>query len=263
MLDSAPIRTPAGHAPAVPPLRSARPARRSRRIVDEAARSRDADRSPPRRPRRPIPRRRRWCPTRRPGPRGRARSCPGPGAGRAGAAGRARRLQPARGALPGLPVRRDRALSWVTARRPRTRSRRRSLSAYRNLARFRGDSFRSWLTRIALNAATDVLRVRKRRPADPYPEWEDDSWQPPTDEVGESRADGHRRAVAAGPSRRRSRQITDDQRDGHRAVRRRGLRLPRDRGHDRASRWAPSSRASTVAASRCATCSRRPDGAAP
>jgi RNA polymerase sigma-70 factor (ECF subfamily) len=55
-------------------------------------------------------------------------------------------------------------------------------SAYRNLARFRGDSFRSWLTRIALNAATDTLRVKKRRPADPYPEWEDDSWQPPADE---------------------------------------------------------------------------------
>lgn len=55
-------------------------------------------------------------------------------------------------------------------------------SAYRNLERFRGDSFRSWLTRIALNAATDVLRYRKRRPADPFPEWEDDSWQPPADE---------------------------------------------------------------------------------
>ncbi|MFN8621785.1 MAG: sigma-70 family RNA polymerase sigma factor [Chloroflexota bacterium] len=55
-------------------------------------------------------------------------------------------------------------------------------SAYRNLARFRGDSFRSWLTRIAVNAATDLLRVRKRKPADPYPEWEDDSWQPPADE---------------------------------------------------------------------------------
>lgn len=55
-------------------------------------------------------------------------------------------------------------------------------SAYRNLDRFRGDSFRSWLTRIALNAATDVLRYRKRRPADPFPEWEDDSWQPPADE---------------------------------------------------------------------------------
>ncbi|MBA2557636.1 MAG: sigma-70 family RNA polymerase sigma factor, partial [Chloroflexi bacterium] len=63
-------------------------------------------------------------------------------------------------------------------------------SAYRNLDRFRGDSFRSWLTRIALNAATDILRLRKRRPADPYPEWEDDSWQPPTDE-----ADGPERAA--------------------------------------------------------------------
>jgi RNA polymerase sigma-70 factor (ECF subfamily) len=55
-------------------------------------------------------------------------------------------------------------------------------SAYRNLARFRGDSFRSWLTRIAMNAATDVLRIRKRRPADPFPEWEDEAWQPPAGE---------------------------------------------------------------------------------
>ncbi len=55
------------------------------------------------------------------------------------------------------------------------------LSAFRNLHRFHGVSFRSWITRIALNAATDVLRMRKRRPADPYPEWEDDSWQPPAD----------------------------------------------------------------------------------
>jgi RNA polymerase sigma-70 factor (ECF subfamily) len=55
-------------------------------------------------------------------------------------------------------------------------------SAYRNLSRFRGDNFRSWLSRIAVNAATDVLRHRKRRPADPYPEWEDEAWQPPADE---------------------------------------------------------------------------------
>ncbi len=53
-------------------------------------------------------------------------------------------------------------------------------SAFRNLDRFRGTTFRAWLSRIAINAATDVLRARKRRPADPYPEWEDDSWQPPS-----------------------------------------------------------------------------------
>jgi RNA polymerase sigma-70 factor (ECF subfamily) len=52
-------------------------------------------------------------------------------------------------------------------------------SAYRNLSSFSGTSFRSWLTRIAINAARDILRKRKRRPSEPYPEWEDDSWQPP------------------------------------------------------------------------------------
>ncbi len=52
-------------------------------------------------------------------------------------------------------------------------------SAYRNLDRFSGSSFRAWLTRIALNAARDILRKRKRRPSEPYPEWEDDTWQPP------------------------------------------------------------------------------------
>ena len=84
-------------------------------------------------------------------------------------------------------------------------------SCYRNLNRFRGDSFRSWLTRIALNAATDVLRYRKRRPADPFPEWEDDSWQPPAgEEASPERQAMHRQssqiiATAMG-------QITDDQR---------------------------------------------------
>jgi RNA polymerase sigma-70 factor (ECF subfamily) len=52
-------------------------------------------------------------------------------------------------------------------------------SAYRNLDRFSGTSFRAWLTRIAINAARDILRKRKRRPSGPYPEWDDDSWQPP------------------------------------------------------------------------------------
>jgi len=54
-------------------------------------------------------------------------------------------------------------------------------SAYRNLASFRGGIVRSWLSRIAINAAMDTQRLRKRRPADPYPELEDDTWQPPAD----------------------------------------------------------------------------------
>ena len=84
-------------------------------------------------------------------------------------------------------------------------------SCYRNLDRFRGDSFRSWVTRIALNAATDVLRYRKRRPADPYPEWEDDSWQPP---AGED-ASPERQAMRRNTSRLLAAalaQITADQR---------------------------------------------------
>ncbi len=39
------------------------------------------------------------------------------------------------------------------------------ISAYRNLDRFRGGMFRSWLLRIATNACYDVLRARKRRPS--------------------------------------------------------------------------------------------------
>jgi RNA polymerase sigma-70 factor (ECF subfamily) len=38
------------------------------------------------------------------------------------------------------------------------------LSAYLNIRRFRGPSFRAWLLRIAANAATDELRRRRRRP---------------------------------------------------------------------------------------------------
>jgi RNA polymerase sigma-70 factor, ECF subfamily len=71
------------------------------------------------------------------------------------------------------------------------------LSAYRNLARFRGGSVRSWLGRIAINAAMDAQRARKRRPLQPYPELEDDSWQP---RAGDD-ADPERTAVAAERSR--------------------------------------------------------------
>lgn len=39
------------------------------------------------------------------------------------------------------------------------------LSAFRNLRKFRGGSFRSWMLRIATNACYDMLRIRQRRPA--------------------------------------------------------------------------------------------------
>ncbi len=52
-------------------------------------------------------------------------------------------------------------------------------SAYRNLGSFRGGSVKSWLSRIAINAAMDTQRARKRRPVQPYPELEDEAWQPP------------------------------------------------------------------------------------
>ena len=84
-------------------------------------------------------------------------------------------------------------------------------SAYRNMRSFRGGSVRSWLSRIAINAAMDTQRLRKRRPADPYPELEDDSWQPPADASADPvttslTAERHRalnQALA---------QVTDDQR---------------------------------------------------
>jgi RNA polymerase sigma-70 factor (ECF subfamily) len=66
-------------------------------------------------------------------------------------------------------------------------------SAYRNLRSFRGGSVRSWLGRIAINAAMDTQRYRKRRPAQPYPELEDETWQPPADDS----ADPERTAVTA------------------------------------------------------------------
>ena len=52
--------------------------------------------------------------------------------------------------------------------------------AYRQLGAFRDGNLRSWLARIAMNAALDLQRARRRRPSQPYPEFEDDSWQPPS-----------------------------------------------------------------------------------
>jgi RNA polymerase sigma-70 factor (ECF subfamily) len=84
-------------------------------------------------------------------------------------------------------------------------------SAYRNIDRFRGGSFRSWVSRIAINAAMDTQRLRKRRPVEPYPELEDESWQPPADASADPvtsslEAERHRALNAA------LAQVTDDQR---------------------------------------------------
>jgi RNA polymerase sigma-70 factor (ECF subfamily) len=84
-------------------------------------------------------------------------------------------------------------------------------SAYRNLRSFRGGSVKSWLNRICVNAAMDTQRARKRRPVQPYPELDDESWQPPTG----VEADPERIAVHAERSRAIAEaltQITDDQR---------------------------------------------------
>jgi RNA polymerase sigma-70 factor (ECF subfamily) len=85
-------------------------------------------------------------------------------------------------------------------------------SAYRNLAGFRGGSVKSWLNRICVNAAMDAQRARKRRPVQPYPEWEDESWQPPTGEEADPERlvlTGERAHVLNAALAR----ITDDQRD--------------------------------------------------
>jgi RNA polymerase sigma-70 factor (ECF subfamily) len=84
-------------------------------------------------------------------------------------------------------------------------------SAYRNMGGFRGGSVKSWLSRIAINAAMDAQRLKKRRPADPYPELEDDTWQPPADASADPvttslTAERHRAHNAA------KAQITHDQR---------------------------------------------------
>jgi RNA polymerase sigma-70 factor (ECF subfamily) len=55
------------------------------------------------------------------------------------------------------------------------------LSAYRNMGKFRGGSFKSWLFRIATNACYDILRAQKRRPStslDAAMDAEDSSFEP-------------------------------------------------------------------------------------
>ena len=63
-------------------------------------------------------------------------------------------------------------------------------SAFRNLRSFRGGSVKSWLNRICVNAAMDTQRASKRRPVQPYPELEDESWQPPAGDRRRSGAHG-------------------------------------------------------------------------
>lgn len=70
-------------------------------------------------------------------------------------------------------------------------------STFRNMEKFRGGSVRSWLSRICVNAAMDAQRVKKRRPSQPYPELEDDTWQPPAGE------DADPEATAVGAERTR------------------------------------------------------------
>ena len=84
-------------------------------------------------------------------------------------------------------------------------------SAFRNLAGFRGGSVKSWLNRICVNAAMDAQRAKKRRPVQPYPELEDDSWQPPSGEAD----DPERQVMTAERARVLTdalTRITDDQR---------------------------------------------------
>lgn len=84
-------------------------------------------------------------------------------------------------------------------------------SAFRNMDRFRGGSVRSWLSRITVNAAMDLQRLRKRRPAEPYPELDDDTWQPPADASADpvtTALETERRVALDGALAR----ITDDQR---------------------------------------------------
>src|SRR5207237_10066422 len=84
-------------------------------------------------------------------------------------------------------------------------------AAFRHRAGVRGGSVKSWLHRTAINAAMAIQRARKRRPSQPYPELEDESWQPPAgeeaDPVTTAMTTERHRAINAALAT-----ITDDQR---------------------------------------------------
>ena len=85
------------------------------------------------------------------------------------------------------------------------------LHAYQRLDGYRGGAFRSWLTRIGVNACMDILRAKRRRPSQPFPELDDDSWEPraPDDLEPEARATASARGRALSEALGR---ITHDQR---------------------------------------------------
>jgi RNA polymerase sigma-70 factor (ECF subfamily) len=85
------------------------------------------------------------------------------------------------------------------------------LHAYQRLGGYRGGAFRSWLTRIGVNACMDILRAKRRRPSQPFPELYDESWEPraPDDLEPEARATASARSRALGDALRL---ITHDQR---------------------------------------------------
>ena len=78
-------------------------------------------------------------------------------------------------------------------------------SAYRNMRSFRGGSVRSWLSRIAINAAMDQQRLKKRRPVAAVPGARGRELAAAGGTRGRPAADGDARRAVARPRRPRSR----------------------------------------------------------